>query len=360
MRLRTRAAGAWALWGSLVAGCAANRPAAMAPVFFPPPPDTARFQFLTRFSGAVDFPGGAPSWIDRVTGRREERPEIRKPFGIAGAPGRLCITDIRLPGLALVDLREQRFRQFQPLDGPVATPASCLVDSDNGRLLVADAGAGRIMVFDSTLAFVTSFGAADSARPAGLALAGDRIYVSDLGLHRVRVFDRRTYALLAAFPTVERGSPEYLAEPAHLAVGDGRVYVSDGLAFTIKVFDLEGSFVRTIGAQGRGPGQFARPKGVAVDRAGHVYAVDAAFQNVQVFDREGRLLTFFGGGYRGPGYLYLPIAVAVDYENLEYFRRYVDPRFSLKHLIYVTNQFGPDKVTVYGYVERRNAPTTDQ
>lgn len=343
--------------GLTLAACASRGPVAVAPVVFPPPPDTARIQFLMRFAGAADFPGDGPSWVDRITGRAVPQPQIRKPYGIDSRPGALCVSDIRLPGLALVDLRKMKFRQFQSTDSRLVTPSSCVPDAESGRWLVADVGAGRVMVFDSTLAFVTAFGAADSAKPIDVALSGDRIWVSDLGLHRIRVFDRRTYALLSEFPAAQPGSPEYLLQPGHLAVGDGRVYVSDGLAFTVKVFDLEGRLLRTVGTQGRGPGQFARPKGIALDRDGNIYVVDASFQNVQIFDRDGRLLTYFGGPYAGPGYLYLPISVAVDYDNLGSFQRYVDRRFVLKHLIYVTNQFGPDKVTVYGFVELKDGPT---
>lgn len=60
---------------------------------------------------------------------------------------------------------------------------------------------------------------------------------------------------------------------------------------------------------------------------------------------------YFGGSYKGEGYMYMPAKVAIDYENLDYFRDFVDPAFDLKYLIFVTNQFGPDKITVYGFVE---------
>ena len=41
-------------------------------------------------------------------------------------------------------------------------------------------------------------------------------------------------------------------------------------------------------------GQFARVKGVAVDRDNLLYAVDAMSKVVQVFDEQGHLLTWFG------------------------------------------------------------------
>ena len=63
---------------------------------------------------------------------------------------------------------------------------------------------------------------------------------------------------------------------------------------------------------------------------------------------------FFGGTYTGPGGMWLPADVTIDYGTNEYFSEYVDSRFALKYLVYVTNQYGPDKVSVYGFVEPVN------
>ena len=59
----------------------------------------------------------------------------------------------------------------------------------------------------------------------------------------------------------------------------------------------------------------------------------------------------FGGPYNGHGDMWLPAKVVIDYDNLAYFQKYVDPRFHLIYLILVTNQYGPDKLSVYGFVE---------
>jgi hypothetical protein len=67
--------------------------------------------------------------------------------------------------------------------------------------------------------------------------------------------------------------------------------------------------------------------------------------------RMGKVLMFFGGPYKVPGNMWLPADVALSYTNLEYFRQFVDPSFNLKYLVFVSNQYGPDKVSVYGFVE---------
>ncbi len=60
---------------------------------------------------------------------------------------------------------------------------------------------------------------------------------------------------------------------------------------------------------------------------------------------------FFGGHYSKPGDMWLPAGVAIDYDNLQFFSEYVDKRFDLQYLIFVTNQYGPEKISVYGFVK---------
>ena len=128
----------------------------------------------------------------------------------------------------------------------------------------------------------------------------------------------------------------------------GRVYVSDMAACQIFVYDADGKYLRSIGARGDLPGQFARPKGVAVDKAGRVYVVDAAADVCQVFDAEGQLLLFFGEPTGSPAPLSLPAAVIVDDQNLAAFQKYAAPDFVLEQLVVIANQYGNRKISVYG------------
>jgi len=118
------------------------------------------------------------------------------------------------------------------------------------------------------------------------------------------------------------------------------------------IYDLDGKYLKTIGKAGVAPGLFARPKGVAVDRQGLAYVVDAATQVVQIFDLEGRLLLFFGqAGASTQGEVLLPASVKVDYDNMGYFQKYVAPGRQCEYLIFVTSQFGGQKVSVYGFLK---------
>ena len=70
---------------------------------------------------------------------------------------------------------------------------------------------------------------------------------------------------------------------------------------------------------GTGPGQFSRPKGIAVDDEGYVYVTDAAFNNYQIFDSQGRLMLFVGtGGSAEPGEFLLPADIEIDQKGYIY------------------------------------------
>jgi hypothetical protein len=90
-----------------------------------------------------------------------------------------------------------------------------------------------------------------------------------------------------------------------------------------------------------------------VDRDGRFYVVDAAAPVVQLFDADGRLLMFFGQpGSSGQAGLYLPAGLTVDYENTGLFQKYVAPGYKIEYLILLTNQVGPQKVSVFGFLTK--------
>ena len=68
-----------------------------------------------------------------------------------------------------------------------------------------------------------------------------------------------------------------------------------------------------------------------------------------MFDDQGNLLLFFGEQEGSAAPLVLPADVVIDYENVALFQSYAHPDFKLEHLIFVTNQYGPRKVAVYGF-----------
>jgi len=64
----------------------------------------------------------------------------------------------------------------------------------------------------------------------------------------------------------------------------------------VQVFDGEGRFIRSIGSEGDGPGQFKLATGIAVGEAGEIIVSDSGRKDIQVFSKEGELLQIIGKG----------------------------------------------------------------
>lgn len=76
----------------------------------------------------------------------------------------------------------------------------------------------------------------------------------------------------------------YFGNVIDLAVdSDGRIYVCDNVIHTIWVFSPAGDSLRTIGAAGRGPGEFMRMGGIAMDRHDSLFAYDFREQRITAF-----------------------------------------------------------------------------
>jgi hypothetical protein len=74
--------------------------------------------------------------------------------------------------------------------------------------------------------------------------------------------------------------------------------------------------------------------------------------NGQIFDPEGQLLLVLGKAGGEPGDMYLPAKVRIDYDNVGLFADKVAPGHEVEYLIIVTNQYGPNKISVYGFLKQ--------
>jgi hypothetical protein len=340
---------------SLLLACShqvAKAPSSESLVIFPPPPDTTRIQFLTHFSSSSDLEGKEGGFHRFLFG--EQTPQnIVKPYGVTAFREKIYICDTGLGGLVILDLANSSFEYFIPGGkGQFKLPINCCLD-ERGNLYVADANRGQIVVFDSQLNFLHAFGEAEDFRPTDVAVHQGTIWVANVQDHDLYLYGTDDYSFMGKLPDRTADEDGFIRQATNLSIHDNTVYVSDFGDFNIKKYSMEGDFLGKIGAYGNGPGTFTRPKGIALDGESNLYVVDAAFENVQIFDREGRLLMHFGGAYEGAGAMWLPAAVEISYENLDFFEPYVDESYRLKYLIYVSNQYGPAKINVYGFVEER-------
>jgi len=77
------------------------------------------------------------------------------------------------------------------------------------------------------------------------------------------------------------------------------------------------------------PGQFVRPKGIAIDSEGHIYVADAEFNNFQIFSPEGQPLLAVGSLGNQPGQFLLIAGLFIDAEDRIYTTEQEDARVQI-------------------------------
>ena len=283
---------------------------------WPPPPAESCIEYVRDLASPKDI-GVKPAFFTRlanvITGVGADAKRLERPFGLSlDEAGNLTVTDTGANAVCFLDFASKKWLRWTAVGGrsflsPVAAAHRART------FFVADSAWGRVVAFDEK--GKVSFEITNAvARPAGLALLGDRLLIADSQLHQIVICGPHG-EFISKFGKRGAGPGEFNF-PTHVAVDEqNRIYVTDSLNQRIQVFSAEGVFLRAFGSAGDGPGHFSRPKGVAADYAGHVYVVDAVFGNVQIFDGEGRLLLDFGEAGSGPGKFWLPNAIAINSRN---------------------------------------------
>jgi DNA-binding beta-propeller fold protein YncE len=294
---------------------------------------------------------GTQSGFNKFLFGTEEPKSIIKPYGVKVCKKKIYVCDTGLRGLVIIDLSDHSFDYFIPNGkGVLKLPINCDID-EKGYLYIADANRQQIVVFDENRAYVEAFRSNQLFKPTDVQVHGDQIYVANVMGHAIHVFDTANYKELAVLPGLDEGFPGYLFQATNISIRGNELFVSDFGDFSVKRYSMSGEYKGFIGGHGSGFGKFTRPKGIAIDPMSNLYVVDAAFENVQIFNEQGELLMHFGGSYEGRGAMWLPAGIEISSANLEFFEPMVDKSFTLKHLVYVTNQYGPAKLNIYGFVE---------
>jgi DNA-binding beta-propeller fold protein YncE len=336
----------------LLSSCATAPKTPKTYTFFPPAPDDPHIQFLTSFAGDLDL-GRSWSLGEYLSGIKPVGPLV-KPYGVALHDGKIFVCDTVQGVVQVFDLKKHRADYFAPQgEGRMKMPLNLSIDDDGTRYVV-DTLRNQVLVYGPDGAYLTAMGKKDEFKPTDVAISTNRLYITDLLAHAVKVYDKAERKLLFSIPASTNVTQGKLFSPVNLSLDkvNHRLLVSDLGGFAVQVYDLDGKYLNTIGQQGVGMGSFARPKGVAVDHEGITYVADASVQVVQMFDRQGRLLMFFGQpGASTRGELQLPASVKVDYDHVKYFQKYVAPGHRCEYLIFVTSQFGPNLVSVYGFLK---------
>ncbi len=329
-----------------------NKGGASQAIFYPSMPDTPRMQFLTCFSGS-DFVVKHNKFKSFIMGPEEKR-NIAKPYGIFMHDAKLYVCDPPNGGLEILDFKNRTYTNLIPGGAGSLKSAMSVAVDDQNQLYVADPVLHYVVIYDSAYTYIDRLGDTGTFKPTDLMVYKNLIYVTNPDHHTINIYDQKTHALVNYLNTDNKympGDEGFLYSPFNVYVTEESIYITDFGDFKIKVFDHQGKYMRSVGSYGTSLGQFVRPKGLAVDKDSILYVVDAGFENTQLFNAKGQLLMFLGGPYKDHGDMWLPAKIVIDYDNVKYFEKYVDSRFNLKYIVIVSNQYGPDKINIYGAVE---------
>jgi sugar lactone lactonase YvrE len=304
-------------------------------IVWPNPPAIARIKYTNWYAADKEkrnLQGNVQKknkWMDRLAGTQTNDEvfsmpfQLVQPYGIAvDSQRRLYVADQKVGAIFIFTTDEAR--NVELIKNGVHAHFVRIIGlamDDNDRLFVSDPGLRHVLVFDKDhkAEDVITDG---MVSPGGMAIDTRNrfLYVADIELDQILVYDADTYKLLRKIGTTghkhELTTPGDFSKPAGVAVdAEGNLYVADTMNDRIEIFDADGQFISAFGKNGDGPGYFSRPKGVAIDSDGHIWVADGMQDRVQVFNKEGQLLIAIGGHGLLPGQFQGLVCIAIDKWN---------------------------------------------
>ncbi len=292
-------------------------------LMWPAAPEIPRYQYAGELVGEQNFvrdrenDSGMTRFLRWLTGLGQEAmPNVlQRPQAIAGtADGRIMVTDVSRGAVFVFDPVAGELNVWEYASGLTrfAAPIGIVATADGGAW-VADADLGLIAHVDASGQPQATIGKGLLKRPTGLALdpKTGELYVADTYQHAVLVFaaDGRWLRTIGG-----RGdTPGQFNYPTHIAIAGDRLYVTDTMNSRVQILPLSGEgAVQVVGERGLYLGNLVRPKGVASDSEGNVYVVESYYDRLLVFNAEGEFLMPIGGAGQTVGRFYLPAGVWVD------------------------------------------------
>jgi DNA-binding beta-propeller fold protein YncE len=205
------------------------------------------------------------------------------------------------------------------VDGP-----SGLTIDRHGRVLVADTHFYRVLVYSTSGELLFQIGdGVQGTTPGRFGYPTDVVidkagnfYVSEYGENdRIQVFSPDGKTWLREWGGHGYAPGEFL-RPRALAIDDrDRIYVADSCNHRIQVFDTQGKLLTLWGTRGSNPGQMSYPYDLSIGPDQNLYVCEYGNARVQKFTLDGKSLGLWGGPGRKPGELNNPWALAVDHQG---------------------------------------------
>jgi DNA-binding beta-propeller fold protein YncE len=207
--------------------------------------------------------------------------------------------------------------EFGEGDGQFLRPAGVAVSQDNGDILVTDVDRHCVQRFSSAGEFKDTFGffgggAEQLNFPSAVAVdqQSGNVYITETGNNRIKEINANFFRL-SEIRLV--GGPGQFARPEGIAIDANRnLVVADTGNNRVVVADRDGNFIRAIGRQGNGNGEFNKPVSVALDADGNIFVVDQGNNRVQQFSAAGAFIKAFGRQGNAVGEFNKPFGIAID------------------------------------------------
>jgi DNA-binding beta-propeller fold protein YncE len=171
-----------------------------------------------------------------------------------------------------------------------------------------DSDLDPILEFDLQGNVVESFGSGMFIWPHGIDVDQDgNVWVTDAVSaartpegtrgHQVIKFSPDGEVLMTlGTPGVPGDGPSSFNAPSDVVVADnGDIFVADGHGNDtnnrVVKFSSDGTFIKTWGQTGYGPGEFRTLHAIAIDSRGRVFVGDRSNNRIQIFDQDGNFLS---------------------------------------------------------------------
>jgi len=171
-----------------------------------------------------------------------------------------------------------------------------------------DSNLDPVLKFDQEGNVVESFGGGMFIWPHGIDVDGDgNVWVTDAVLdERIPEGDQRGHQVIKFSPEGEvlmvmgnpgiPGTGEYeFNAPSDVVITDnGDIFIADGHSVDtnnrVMKYSSDGTFIKSWGKTGYGPGEFHSLHALAIDLRGRLFVADRGNNRLQIFDQEGNFI----------------------------------------------------------------------
>lgn len=194
------------------------------------------------------------------------------------------------------------------------------------RLYVSEHGANRLSIFNSKLEKLRTI--ENLQGPSEITLDDEsNVYVCTIGDNKLHKFSPEDKLLVSVGGTGK--GPNEFDFPNGNYFHDQKLYVCDSQNFRIKEYDSDLNLLHTHDKKLMGPKHYDFPCDIAVDSKGLIYLVDGDNHRINVFNMNWKFQRTIGKKGTGPGELKNPVCIHIDDNDQIFVTEFSNNRISV-------------------------------